>query len=95
MNQKISLFLAHVRESPDFKCKVLEAPSIDAVIALAKEEGFDLDLESVLKLRSSFANELSDRELEAVAGGAATKAEAGCWTAKGGPTGCQWGGCKR
>jgi predicted ribosomally synthesized peptide with nif11-like leader len=74
LEERIALIVSRLRESPELKEKLLSAQSVDEAIDLANEYGLELDLDSILKLRSSTVNELSDEELEGIAGGGQTKA---------------------
>lgn len=81
MNNKFIDFYNHVVEKADAKAKMeaLMAQSasmsqdayFDAMIAFAKEEGFDFTKEEVVKyFEDNYSDgELSDEDLEAVAGG--------------------------
>ena len=93
--EQLSALLAKIKEDAGLRAKLKGAGELDAVVALGKEAGFDVSKADWLKFQAKQTLNLSDDELEGVAGGkGGTVAAVGCWTAKGGPTGCQWGGCK-
>jgi predicted ribosomally synthesized peptide with nif11-like leader len=94
--EQLSALLAKIKGDAGLRAKPKGAGELDAVVALGKEAGFDVSKADLLKFQAKQTLNLSDSELEGVAGGrkGGTMAAVGCWTAKGGPTGCQWGGCK-
>ncbi len=69
LEERIALIVSRLRQSPELKEKLLSAQSVDEAINLANEDGLDLDLDSILKLRSYMVAELSDQELEGIAAG--------------------------
>jgi len=63
-------FLQKIKEDENFKAKIQETQNSDQFIELAKSEGYDItldDLENVIK--ENLNDELSDKDLESVAGG--------------------------
>ena len=73
LEERIALIVSRLRQSPELKEKLLSAQSVDEAINLANEDGLDLDLDSILKLRSNMVAELSDQELEGIAAGYSAK----------------------
>lgn len=63
-NKNIIDFKEKLEEDPSFKEIFVVASNLDEVIDLAKENGYDLDLDEVMD-----DSELTDYLLEAVAGG--------------------------
>lgn len=64
MKDNVMEFKERLEEDEDFKNMFINAANLDEVIDMAKENGYDLDLEEVIN-----DSELSDYLLEAVAGG--------------------------
>ena len=96
--EQFAALLAKLQHDAGLRAKLKGAGDLDAVVALGKEAGFDVSKADLLKFQAEATLQLSDAELEGVAGGKEGDthkgAAQGCWTAKGGPTGCLWYGCK-
>jgi predicted ribosomally synthesized peptide with nif11-like leader len=66
----ISALLAAIKEDDSLKDKLKGAADLEAAAAIAQEAGFDVSKEDWLKYQAK-QSELSDEELESVAGGIA------------------------
>ena len=78
--EQLSALLAKLKEDAGLQEKLKGAPDLDAAVALAKEAGFDLSKADWLKYQAKqnlWSLELSDVELEGVAGGKACGDESG------------------
>ena len=71
--EQFSALLAKIKEDAGLQEKLKGAGELDAAVALAKEAGFDVSKADWLKYQAKQTLELSDEELEGVAGGQATK----------------------
>lgn len=58
-----------VRIDPVLKSRLAAATSVDEALVIAREAGFELEPQDLLSLRAMEMPELSDLELEAIAGG--------------------------
>ena len=67
--EQLSALLAKIKEHAGLQEKFKGAADLDAAVALAKEAGFDVSKADWLKYQAKQALELSDEELEGVAGG--------------------------
>ena len=97
--EQLTALLAKLQHDAGLRAKLKGAGDLDAVVALGREAGFDVSKADFLKFQAEQTLQLSDAELEGVGGGKGDfdthmDAAHGCWTAKGGPTGCLWYGCK-
>ena len=79
--EQLSALLAKLKEDAVLQEKLKSAADPDAAVAIAKEAGFDLTKDDWLKAQGQQAVELSDEELEGVAGGYFT--DGGCSMAGG------------
>ncbi|MCP9814999.1 Nif11-like leader peptide family RiPP precursor [Synechococcus lacustris] len=68
--EQLAALLAKLKEDAGLQEKLKGAADLDAAIALAKEAGFDVSKADWLKYQAKQTLELSDEELEMVAGGA-------------------------
>ena len=71
--EQLSALLAKLKEDAGLREKLQGAADLDAAVALAKEAGFDVSKADWLRYQAKQTLELSDEELEGVAGGDATK----------------------
>ena len=69
--EQLSAFLAKLKEDAGLQEKLQGAADLDAAVDLAKEAGFDVSKADWLKYQAKQTLELSDEELEGVAGGRA------------------------
>ena len=67
--EQLKAFQAAVKADAGLREKLEGIGDLDAVVALAKEAGFDLSKADWLKYQAKQTLELSDEELEGVAGG--------------------------
>ena len=67
--EQLTALLAKLKEDAGLQEKLKGAADLDAAVALAKEAGFDLGKADWLKYQVKQSHELSDEELEGVAGG--------------------------
>ena len=68
--EQLTALLAKLKEDAGLQEKLKGAADLDAAVALAKEAGFDVSKADWLKYQAKQTMELSDEELEGVAGGA-------------------------
>jgi len=67
--EQLSALLAKLKEDAGLQEKLKGAADLDAAVELAKEAGFDVSKADWLKYQAKQNLELSDEELEDVAGG--------------------------
>ena len=67
--EQLSALLAKLKEDMGLQEKLKGAGDLDAAVAITKEAGFDVSKADWLKYQAKQALELSDDELEDVAGG--------------------------
>ena len=72
--EQLSALLAKLKEDAGLQEKLKGASDLDAAVALAKEAGFDVSKADWLKYQAKQTLELSDEELEGVAGGGSKSA---------------------
>ena len=68
-DDQLSAFLAKLKEDEGLQEKLKGAADLDAAVAMAQEAGFDVSKADCLRHQAKQALELSDDELEDVAGG--------------------------
>jgi len=68
--QQLIALLAKLKDDAGFREKLQGTADPDAALALVKEAGFDVSKAEWLKAQASQTLELSDEELNGVAGGA-------------------------
>ena len=66
--EQLSALLAKLKEDAGLREKIQGAGDLDAAVAIAKEAGFDVSKADWLKYQAKQTLELSDEELEGVAG---------------------------
>ena len=69
--EQLAALLAKLKDDAGLQEKLEGAADLDAAVALAKEAGFDVTKANWLKYQTKQTLELSDEELEGVAGGRA------------------------
>jgi predicted ribosomally synthesized peptide with nif11-like leader len=74
--EQLSALLAKLKDDAVLQEKLKDAADLDAAVAIAKDAGFDVSKEDWLSYQAKQMLELSDRELEEVAGGKDTTAMA-------------------
>ena len=67
--EQLTALLAKIKEDAGLQEKLKGAADLDAAVALIKEAGFDVSKADWLKYEAKQTLELSDEELEGVAGG--------------------------
>lgn len=67
--EQLSALLAKLKDDSGLQEKLKGAPDLDAAVAMAKEAGFDVSKADLLKYQEKQTLELSNEELEGVAGG--------------------------
>ena len=67
--EQLAALLAKLKDDEGLQEKLKGAADLDAVLAIAKEAGFDVSKAAWLKYQANQTLELSDEELERVAGG--------------------------
>ena len=84
--EQLAALLAKLKDDEGLQEKFKGASDLDAVLAIAKDAGFDISKAAWLRYQAKQTIELSDKELEGVAGGgnyAPTKliisSMLGCW----------------
>ena len=84
--EQLTALLAKLKEDAGLREKLTGAADLDAAAVLAKEAGFDVSRSDWLKYQAKQTLELSDEELEDVAGGAANNCSQGygCYNAPAG-----------
>jgi predicted ribosomally synthesized peptide with nif11-like leader len=73
--EQLSVLLAKLKEDAGLQEKLKRAADLDTAVALAKEAGFDVNKADWLKHQAKQTLELSDEDLEKVAGGMFTKGD--------------------
>jgi predicted ribosomally synthesized peptide with nif11-like leader len=68
--EQLSVLLAKFREDAGLQEKLRGATDLDAAVAMVREAGFDVTKADLLRYQAKQALELSDDQLEEVAGGA-------------------------
>ena len=71
--EQLSALLAKLKHDAGLQEKLKGAADLDAAVAIAKDAGFDVSKEDWLSYQSKQTLELSDEELEGVAGGGDAK----------------------
>jgi predicted ribosomally synthesized peptide with nif11-like leader len=66
--EQLAALLAKLKDDAGLQEKLKGAADLDAAVALAKEAGFDVSKADWLKYQANQTLELSDEELEGVAG---------------------------
>jgi len=67
--EELLALLAKLKDDVELREKLKDAANLDVAIAIAKEAGFDVSEVDWLGYQSKQTLELSDQELESVAGG--------------------------
>ncbi len=67
--EQLAALLAKMKDDAGLKEKLKGAADLDAVLAIAKEAGFDISKAAWLRYQATQTLELSDEELEGIAGG--------------------------
>lgn len=97
--EHLSALLAKLKHDSDLRDKMKRAEDLESLLAIAKESGFSITPDDLVKaqLGFSFVAELTDAELETVAGGQSTEgtncADQSLETANGEGAGRNTSGC--
>jgi len=67
--EQLTALLAKLKDDAGLQEKLKGAADLDAVMAIAKDAGFDVSKADLLRHQANQTLELSDEELEKVAGG--------------------------
>ena len=67
--EQLAAMLAKIRDDAGLQEKLKGTADLDAVLAIAKEAGFDVSKAAWLRYQANQTLELSDEELEGIAGG--------------------------
>jgi len=67
--EQLAALLAKLKDDEGLQDKLKGAADLDAVLAIAKEVGFDISKAAWLRYQANQTLELSDEELEGIAGG--------------------------
>ena len=67
--EQLAALLAKIKEDAGLQEKLKGAADLDAAVVIAKEAGFDVSKADWLRYQATQTLELSDEELESVAGG--------------------------
>ena len=67
----VEAFVKRTEEDEAFRNELLEANSQEARIQLVRDAGYDVTADDLAELRRQVAEELSEEDLEKIAGGAA------------------------
>ncbi len=67
--EQLAALLVKLKDDEGLQEKLKDAPDLDAVLAIAKDAGFDISKADWLRYQANQTLELSDEELEGVAGG--------------------------
>ena len=70
--EQLAALIAKLKDDEGFQEKLKGAADLDAVLVIAKEAGFDVSKADWLRYQAKQTIELSEEELEGVAGGADT-----------------------
>jgi predicted ribosomally synthesized peptide with nif11-like leader len=83
--EQLAALLAKLKDDAGLQEKVKSAADLDAVLAIAKDAGFDISKADWIRYQANQILELSDEELEGVSGGvlcAAARAAVPRWGAE-------------
>jgi predicted ribosomally synthesized peptide with nif11-like leader len=67
--EQLTALLAKLKDDAGLQEKLMAAADLDAALAMAKDAGFDVSKAAWLRYQANQTLELSDEELEGVAGG--------------------------
>ena len=70
--EQLAALLAKLKDDEGLQEKLKGAADLDAVLAIAKDAGFDISKAAWLRYQATQTLELCDEELEGIAGGTAT-----------------------
>lgn len=67
--EQLNLLIARLQQDPEIRNMLVSAVDLGAAVAIAREEGFDVTPVDWLKYQEKYTLELSNDQLENVAGG--------------------------
>ena len=67
--EQLAALIAKLKDDEGLQAKLKDAADLDAILAIAKDAGFDVSKADWLRYQAKQTVELSDEELEGVAGG--------------------------
>ncbi len=67
--EQLAALLAKLKDDEGLQAKLKDGADLDAVLAIAKDAGFDISKAAWLRYQANQTFELSDEELEGVSGG--------------------------
>jgi predicted ribosomally synthesized peptide with nif11-like leader len=67
--EQLAALLAKIKDDAGLQAKLKGVADLDALLAIAKDAGFDVSKAAWLRYQATQTLELSDEELEGVAGG--------------------------
>jgi len=67
--EQLAALLAKLKDDAGLQEKLKDAADLDAVLAIAKEAGFDISKAAWLRYQATQTLELSEEELEGISGG--------------------------
>ena len=67
--EQLTALLAKLKDDAGLQEKLMAAADLDAALAMAKDAGFDVSKAAWLRYQANQTLELSDEELEGIAGG--------------------------
>ena len=70
-HSELAQFVDALSTNEALKEKLAKAVTVDDVLQVAKDAGFDISAESITELQAKMTNEISEGELEKVSGGTA------------------------
>jgi predicted ribosomally synthesized peptide with nif11-like leader len=76
--EQLSALLAKLKDDAGLQEKLKGAADLDAAVAMAQEAGFDVSKADWLRYQAKQSLQLSDEELEGVAGGKGLDTESQC-----------------
>jgi predicted ribosomally synthesized peptide with nif11-like leader len=77
--EQLAALLAKLKDDVGLQEKLKGAADLDAVLAIAKEAGFDINKAAWLRYQANQTLELSDEELEGISGGWYGRVPGGSW----------------
>ena len=78
--EQLAALLAKLKDDAGLQAKLKAATNLDSVLAIAKDAGFDISKAAWLRYQANQTLELSDAELEGIAGGIYTAGFTMCCT---------------
>ena len=67
--EQLAALIAKLKDDEGLQAKLKDAADLDAILAIAKDAGFDVSKADWLRYQAKQTVELSDEELEGVSGG--------------------------